>query len=383
MAGAFLLAAVAANRVSNRDGAVAEGPPPTSVLEDDPPAPATRPHDRATTTTAPVVQTSARLGPRLPVPTGTTVVVVGHDRVVLADLDSGVVRTVGVDAEVIGGSPFHTVLAVGDAFLVAGQTARIVPRTPLADVEDLAMPVFHGFLPSARPDAFWTVDQRFDVELVERTPEGQTGRRLVLPGESGPVLPFGDGFLISPAGSAMLVDATTGRAERLGGGTAVASDGRTLVRSACGDDLECGLVLSDLDGGNERRVGPPTPRSRYDTYSGAGFSPDGRWLSIPFYGEDQPGGLVLIDVERGERRPTDLLTTASGGGFAASAAFTADSRWLLVADRRGAATLQAVDLADGAVVPVDLGPAVTGGGGRSDVALVAFSSIPADSDLGG
>ncbi len=376
--GALLVAAVAANRVSSRDGTAPEGAPPTILSEDDGPATATGPHGRATTTATPAVQTSARLGPLLPVPTGTTVAVVSHDRVVLADLDSGVVRTVGLDAEVLGGSPFHTVISIGDAFLVAGESARIVPRTPGVDVVDLEMPLSGGSLPSARPDAFWTVDPRFDVELVERTLEGQTGRRLVLPGESGPVLPLGDGFLISPAGSIMLVDATTGRAEGLGEGTAVASDGRTLVRSACGEDLECGLVLSDLDGGNERWVGPPTPRSRYETYSGARFSPDGRWLSIPFYGEDQPGGLVLIDVERGERRPTDLLTTASGGGFPASAAFTADSRWLLFADRSSGATLKAVDMADGTVVPVDLGPAVTGGDGRSDVVLAAFPSIPAD-----
>lgn len=381
VAGALLVAAVAPDRSRGGDPAVADGVPRTTAAAGPGPTLAAGPHGPVGSPLAATLETAATLGPRLPAPSGTTVVVVGRDDVVVADLDTGVVRTAGLGAPA-DRSPFQAVLDVGDSFLLAGATPLVVPRGEGGALGQLDLPIFSGYLPSSRPDAFWTVDARFDVELVERTLAGETGRRVALPGEPGPVLPFGDGFLVSPAGSIMLVDATTGRADRLAEGTAVAHDGRTLVRSRCGEDLECGLVLSDLGGGRERQVGPPTPRSRYDTYSGARFSPDGRWLSIPFYGEDQPGGLVVVDVERGERRPTDQLATASGGGFPASAAFTADSRWLLFADRSsGPGAVSAVDLADGTVVPVDLGPAFDGADG--DLLLAAFPSVPADSTGGG
>ncbi len=381
VAAALLVAGVVADRSSREDPAAPEGAPGTSPVGPGPMA-ATGPHGPVADDPTPaVLETSATLGPRLPAPTGTTVVVVARDQVAVADLDSGVVRTARL-RPAPDRSPFQAVLGVGSSFLLAGSAPLVVPRAEGAVVDPLDLPVFGGYLPSARAGAFWTVDQRFDVELVEQTLTGASGRRVVLPGESGPVLPVGDGFIVSPAGSIMSVDATTGRVDTLGEGTAVAYDGRTLVRSRCGEDLECGLVLSDLDGGREREVGPPTPRSRYDTYAGARFSPDGRWLSIPFYGEDQPGGLALIDVERGERRPTEQLVTASGGGFPASAAFTADSRWLLFADRSaGPGSVHAVDLADGSVRPLELGPAVSGGDG--DLLLDAFPSIPADSAAGG
>jgi hypothetical protein len=380
VAATLLVVAVVSDRSGDGEPAAPDRAAGTPSVEPGPMA-ATAPHGPVARPTPAVVETAATLGPRLPAPSGTTLVVVARDRVVLADLDSGVVRTARLRAAP-DRSPFQAVLGLGSSFLLAGAAPLVVPRAEGAVVDEVDLPVFGGYLPSSLPNAFWTVDQRFDVELVERTLAGATGRRVVLPGESGAVLPVGDGFLVSPAGSMMLVDATTGRVDRLGEGTAVAYDGRTLVRSRCGDDLECGLVLSDPDGGRQRQVGPPTPRSRYETYSGARFSPDGRWLSIPFYGEDQPGGLALIDVERGERRPTEQLATASGGGFPASAAFTADSRWLLFADRSsGLGAVHAVDLADGTVLPVDLGPVV--GEADGDLLLATFPSIPADATAGG
>jgi hypothetical protein len=234
-----------------------------------------------------------------------------------------------------------------------------------------------GAAASAEAGRWWVVDHRFSVELVERDAEGETGRRLSLPGESSAVLPFGDGFLVSPAGSVLAVDATTGRARRLADGTAVAADDRTLVRTRCDELLECGLVLSDHGGGSERIVGTPTPRSRYEIYAGARFSPDGRWLVVPFYGEDQPGGLVLIDVERGQRLSIDSLATAAGGGFAVTAAFTADSRWLLVGDQgEDDASIRAVRIEDGASAEIDLGHQT--GRGQGGASMVAVPSVPGD-----
>lgn len=383
---ALAAAAAVANRMSDDGGAMVDGAAPVTTEVERRTATTERARRTTTTTTPPVLMTAARLGPRLPAPTGTTVVLVGHGRVVVADLDSGTVRTVPFVGQVYGSNPFPQVLVVDGSFLLAGERPQLLARSEGAASADLDLSVLGGYLPSARPDAFWTVDQGFDVELVERTLVGETGRRVTLSGEGGPIIPAGDGFITSLSGSVVRVDATSGAAERIGGGTAVAFDGRTLVRSGCDDALECGLVLSDPAGEGERLVGPPTPRSRYDTYSGARFSPDGRWLTIPFYGEDQPGGLVLVDVERGVRRPTDTLTTASGGGFPASAAFTVDSRWLLVADQSAVSgRLKAIDLADGSVIPIDLGLGDAGrrGDDGGGLVLTAFPSVPGDADLGG
>lgn len=382
---ALLLAAVVANRARAGDDAVADGdsatPPPRSATTEADRSTATttdpRPGRPTTTAAGSTTEATATLGPRLPSPSGTTLVVATSNRLVIAHLDTGTVRTLDLVTEVQGGQPFEAVTDVGDAFLVGGERPRLVPRAAGATVERSDLPSYSAFLPSSLEGRFWTVEPRFDLELVEWTLEGETGRRLELPGGEGRVLPFGDRFLISPAGSMMAVDPTTGRAERIGDGIAVAVDAQTLVRTRCDESLECGLVLSDLDGGDERAVGPPTPRSRYDTYAGGRFSPDGRWLVIPFFGEDQPGGLALIDVVRGERRPTDSLTTLSGGGFPPAATFSADSRWLLIADPSGSDELKAIDLADGTRVAVDLGTLASDGDG---MVLSAFPSIPADAE---
>lgn len=346
--------------------------------------PTTRPTGATPTTLPPTLQTFAVLGSLLPDVTGTTVVLASNGQLVVAHLDSGTVRAVGISGmEVYGGYPFQAVLPVGDAFLTSGPRPSLVPRASGGEVAAGDVPVFGGYLPSGVEGRFWTVDHRFQMELVERSLDEETGRRIELPGESGVVLPLADSFIVSPFGSVMQVDAETGRARRIAEGTAVAANEETLARVRCDESLDCGLVLTDLDGGRERIVPPPTPRSRYETYSGVRFSPDGRWLVSPFYGEDQPGGLVLVDVERGERRFLDSLATSSGGGFPQSAVFTADSRWLLFADpSTDGQPIKAIRIEDGAIAEIDLGldaPLDR----QQGVVLLALPSIPADADPAG
>ena len=338
------------------------------------PAPTTT---TSTTTLGPALTTVARRGPLLPDVTGTTLVLNTSERLVVAELDTGTIRMAATPGLALGGGQFSTVVPVGTALLVGGADPRLVERSPGGVALDVGRTATGGLLPSAVPGRWWAVDHRFSVELVEHDVDGETGRRLSLPGESSAVLPFGDGFLVSPAGSVLEVDATTGRARRIADGTVVAVDDRTLVRTRCDEVLECGLVLSDHGGGAERTIGTPTPRSRYEVYAGPRFSPDGRWLVVPFYGEDQPGGLVLIDVERGERRAVDTLATASGGGFAVSAAFTADSRWLLFGDAAGEeAPIRALRIEDGATAEIDLG--VRGPRSHGSASFVALPSVPGD-----
>ena len=385
----LLVAGGATNRLRSEERSPADGAG-TSRSSRAEPLPAPLPSRPATPATPPVaappatLETVGRLGPRLPRPTGTTLALVGDGRLLLADLDAGVVRTAPLAPGDGRGLPSQVVVPSGDVLLVGGVTTQVVPRTPGAPLTALPQPPAVGILPSGRPEAFWTITLGPPAELVERTLDGAAGRRLALPQGPGPILPAGDGFLVSPGGRVTAIDAGTGGEERFVDGIAVAYDGRTLARSTCGGAADCGLVLSDLDGGRERLVGPPTPRSQYALFGGATFSPDGRWLVIPFAGDDQPGGLVLIDVERGERRPVAGLTTASGGGFLATAAFTADSSWLLFTDRtEQTGGLKAVDLTDGTVVPVDLDPPGGVDGRRGALVLGAFPAIAADADPGG
>lgn len=385
----LLLAGGATNRLRSQEGS-ADGSPSSAPpragpsATPPPPLPAT-PGTPPSVRTVARLETVARLGPRLPRPTGTTLALVGDDRLVVADLDAGVVRTAALPPGAGRGLSSQVLVPTGDVLLVGGPTAtQVVPRASGAPAAALPQPPAFGILPSSRPGAFWTITASPGAELVERTLDGEEARRLALREDPGPMLPAGDGFIVSPGGQVTAVDAGTGLEKPLLDGVALAYDGRTLVRSTCAAALDCGLVLSDLDGGGERAVGPPTPRSQYATFGGASFSPDGRWLVMPFAGEDQPGGLVLIDVERGERRPVAGLTTASGGGFLATAAFTADSSWLLFTDRtEQTGGLKAVDLSDGSVLPVALDPPGGVDGRRGALVLAAFPSIPADADLGG
>lgn len=367
--------------VANRAGAGREpvaGPAPTTTttaagsraLEGTPPS--TTPALPATLTTV------ARLGPLLPDPSGTTLVVASSERLLVVDIDTGTVRVAAVPGlDVWGGAPFSSVLPVGADLLVGGSVPHLVGRAEGGAVRPAGPPVATGLLPSAVDGRWWTLDHRFGAELVERDAQGETGRQLRFPSDSGAILAHGDGFLASPGATVLALDAATGQARRVADGTAVAVDARTLVRTRCDESLECGLVLSDIAGGGERVVGTPTPRSRYETYAGIRFSPDGRWLVVPFYGEDQPGGLVLIDVARGRRHPMDFLTTASRGGFPATGVFTADSRWLLVGDPTDdARPIKALRIEDGAAVDIDLGD--RGRGGEGGITMVAVPSVPAD-----
>ena len=383
---ALLVAAGATNRLRSEERPPVDDAPSTVPVSVSPATTTSR--LRAVPSTPPAanpgvtLETVGRLGPRLPRPTGTTLALVGDGRLLLADLDAGVVRTAALAPGAGRGLPSQVVVPSGDVLLVGGSAAtQVVPRAPGAPAIALPQPEAVGILPSSRPGAFWTITEE---ELVERTLDGRTGRRRPLPRDPGPILPVGDRFLVSPRSGVTALDVETGEEERLVDGVALATDGRTLARSTCEGVLDCGLVLSDLDGGRARLVGAPTPRSAYATFGGATFSPDGRWLVIPFGGTDQPGGLVLIDVERGERRPVAGLATASGGGFLATAAFTADSGWLLFTDRtEETGGLKAVDLTDGTVVPVDLDPPGGVDGRRGALVLAAFTAIAADADPGG
>ena len=376
---ALVLGAVVANRAGDGGDPRAQRTPTTSrTASTAPTTPTSTAPTTPTTSLGRALTTVEQRGPLLPEATGTTVVLATSERLVVVELDTGTVRMAGAPGLAVwGGAPFASVLPVGTAVLVGGAEPHLVERGEAGGALDAGGAMPGGLLPSAEPGRWWAVDHRFNIELVEHDVTGETGRRLSLPGDSSAVLPFGDGFLVSPAGSVLAVDATTGRARRITDGTAVAVDERTLVRTRCDEVLECGLVLSDHGGGSERLVGTPTPRSRYEIYAGARFSPDGRWLVVPFYGEDQPGGLVLVDVERGERRALDSLATAAGGGFAVTAAFTADSRWLLYGDPGDEeAPIRAVRIEDGASAEIDLG--LGGGRSRGGATMVALPSVPGD-----
>lgn len=377
---ALAVAAFGVNRLSASGDGADPGERASPPVGERRGAPTTRPDPRPTTTLPPSLATLEVRGLMLPEPTGTTLVLASSRRLLVVHLDSGTVRAAAVGGiEVYGGSPFHSVLPVGDGLLTSGPQPRLVDRRPGGPVREDLPSAPMGYLPSASDGRWWVVGDHVSPDLVEWDLDGETGGRIALPGDGGVALPLGNSFIVSPLGSVLQIDAGTGAVRRIGDGVAVAVDERTLARVRCDASIECGLVLSDLVGGRERTIEPPTPRSRYGTHSGVSFSPDGRWLVTPFFGEDQPGGLTLVDVERGERRFLDSLATSSRGGFPLNAAFTSDSRWLLLAEPTADGDpLRAIRIADGTSVELDLGLEV--GDPSEGVVLLAIPSIPADAD---
>lgn len=281
----------------------------------------------ATTVGASTAGERGPTGPLLPEPTGAALVVVTSSQVMIVELDTGAVRSVGVAAR----DNYHGAWAVGGAAVVQSSGGAIaVPAAPGRDPVVLTEGRAAEWpLPSDRPGHVWLVAHVGDgVEGREVSVEGhETGRRFVLPAPHGgsSMAAVDGGLVIETLGSLTFYDPDTGETRAIGHGVPLAGSGDTLARLSC-EALRCGLHLTDLRTGGDVEV-PPAAEVTFAPFSPAAFSPDGRWLAVAVRmvteGRDR---MALVDAANGEVVAFHPFVVGHGTPFT----FSPDSRWLFL-----------------------------------------------------
>jgi hypothetical protein len=136
-----------------------------------------------------------------------------------------------------------------------------------------------------------------------------------------------DGLLVDTPDGIFLVD-RDGDARRVGRGTPIDTFGANLVHHVCDPDMRCGLRVTDVATGEQRRIegGIDLPG---DLFRSAGVSPDGRLLALETYADGQPPGMDVIDLSTGTVvRSDDFISDGS-------AVWSPDGRWLIRASYSG------------------------------------------------
>jgi hypothetical protein len=144
-------------------------------------------------------------------------------------------------------------------------------------------------------------------------------------------------------------------------GTPLDTFGASLVHYVCDPDLRCGLQVTDVATGEERRIEIAGDLSGgFFDGSAMVVSPDGRLLAWhrPFYFEGQEPGIDVIDLVTGTAvRPHEFLSIGS-------VAWSPDGQWLILATAGGpsltANVSHAVRIADGEIFALDLPPGDNG-----------------------
>jgi len=335
------------------------------------------------------LRTVARLGPLLPGPTGTTLVLAAGTQVIVLDVDSGTLRNVQmVDLRVEAGYPWGSpVVAAGDAFVVRSRppTAKVLPRADGQAVADLDSGSGGGLYPSTADDTFWVEELRGEGRLEEVDRADVVRRTVPVPNGGESIVWDGAGFVQTVNGVVQAFSADGGPPTALGEGLAVAADAATVATLRCqeGDAAACDLWLLDRASGAFRRVPRPDDLSGFQAGFGADLVPelssDGRWLVLQAATSEQGrrvasgAGVAVVDVVTGTVR---AFEPGSGGGVPA-ATFSPDGHWLFLGSSVGtvSAELDGVRLADGARFDLDVEISA-----RASFGLVmeAFPSVAAD-----
>ena len=280
----------------------------------------------ATTTTTPFGERPA-MGQLLPEPIGAALVVVTESQILVADLDTGAVRSVAVAAR----DGYHGAWPVGGAAVVQTSGGAIaVSAAPDDDsvvlTEDRAAdwPVA-----SDRPGHVWLMTHVEDkVEGRELSVEGhETGRRFLMPAPNAgsSMVAVHGGLVIEALGSLTFYDPDTGEARAIGHGFPLAGSGHTLARLSC-EALRCGLHLTDVRTGSDVEV-PPAAEITFEPLSPAAFSPDGRWLAVAVrMVTEGRHRMAVVDVANGEVVAFHPAVVGHGTPFT----FSPDSRWLFL-----------------------------------------------------
>ncbi len=343
--------------------------------------------------------TMARLGPLLPEPTGTTLLLGAGTQVLVVDLDSGTLRSVQlVDLRIGSGYPWGSqAVTAGDAFVVRSRppNAKVIPRTDGQPVADLVAGSGGGLYPSTTADTFWVEEVRGEARLEEVDRAATVLRTVPVPNGSESIVWDGAGFLQTVDGRIEASGAPGEQPSSLGEGLVVAADGATAAVLGCpeGAGRGCDLSLVDRLSGTRRVVPVPDELSGFAAGRPDRFvpelSPDGRWLLLgatsartsPTVRGDvaAPGtGIAVVDVAGGAVRAFEPGTPEGPP----AAAFSPDGRWLFLGRSVGtvSAELDAVRLADGARFDLDVEISARASFG---LVLEAFPSVPADLGAGG
>ena len=343
--------------------------------------------------------TVARLGPLLPEPTGTTLLLGAGTQVLVLDVDSGTLRSVQLaDLRVGSGYPWGAqAVTAGDAFVVRSRPpdAKVIPRTDGQPVADLLAGSGGGLHPSTTADTFWVEEVRGEGRLEEVDRSATVRRTVPVPNGSESIVWDGAGFLQTVDGRIQVFSADGAQPSALGEGLVVAADAASAAVLGCGeeDGRGCDLSLVDRPSGARRVVPVPDELAGFTAGRAdrnvAELSPDGRWLLVgatstrtsPTVRGDAaaPGtGIAVVDVAAGTVR---AFEPGSPEGPPA-AAFSPDGRWLFLGRSVGtvSAELDAVRLADGARFDLDVEISARASFG---LVLEAFPSVPADLGAGG
>ena len=343
--------------------------------------------------------TVARLGPLLPEPTGTTLLLGAGTQVLVLDLDSGTLRSVQLaDLRVGSGYPWGSqAVTAGDAFVVRSRppTAKVIPRTDGQSVADLVAGSGGGLHPSTTAETFWVEEVRGEARLEEVDRSAAVRRTVPVPNGSESIVWDGAGFLQTVEGRIEAFGPAGEQEASLGEGLVIAADATTAAVLGCPEEVGrgCELSLVERASGTSRVVPLSDELSGFSDGLAGRFgpelSPDGRWLLLgatsartsPTIRGDAaaPGtGVAVVDVAAGAVWAFEPGTPEGPP----AAAFSPDGRWLFLGRSVGtvAAELDAVRLADGDRFDVDVEISARASFG---LVLEAFPSVPADLGAGG
>jgi hypothetical protein len=159
----------------------------------------------------------------------------------------------------------------------------------------------HILVPAGLEHAWFTTPSAVSQVVAELGPDGaETGRIIMLPGQTQVVAGLDDGVVASQAGSLTYVPAE-GEPRALGSGEVLGGGGHSIVRTSC-EGLHCRVDLVDVRTGRSRAVtGVPEPQATLD--GGGLVSGDGRWFAVTLYdADDGIPTLVSIDLTTGRGR---------------------------------------------------------------------------------
>ncbi len=278
----------------------------------------------------PLTTTSIVLGPQLPEPTGTTLLIAddGDTQLLAFELDTGTVTIVDLRVPPTGLSPSTVISVAGGIIDIHGPTIRFVPIDGSPPV-DLA-PNRCGALAADQLDQVWIVDcePRISVRAVDLDGRPLTDA-IVLPANSYPIGGWSDGVVVQGVGQISRVDAA-GAVTPIADGLSSGVAGGRLLRTSCRNGDGCRADIVDIiTGVTVASLARPTLEPQSTGYFGrtsAAVSPDRSQLVVASgFGPDSSPTFTAIDMRNGTGA---RVPGASIDLYRDGVAWSDDGRWL-------------------------------------------------------